>query len=312
MQVDHSKYIAEGFMPTAESPSAGASCLLYVGPRHRLMSELAAIGVDVHGKSPLSVQELNKCDLMHYEAEKGMEHFATTLAKHGITGPNARTPNPVVMDVGSGFGGPARYIAQHNPTISVVAVELMQESNDAAKELTSRCADVASRVHHVLSDIVEYTSEVAAAQAAPFPCDAAFAVLSLLHCPELPKALAQMRKATKAGGILYVEDFFVTPVVSKDVLEIVRDRVGCPVPITESVWREYLAASGWKDVEFQDVSAEWTVFLGARSLNYETTYDAHVAAVGTTEAARMRIFYANVCALFATGELRGCRIVAKA
>ena len=82
-------------------------------------------------EGPLEIADLTALghlDQYHYLGTAACDEAAVLL---GI-GPEAR-----VLDVGSGIGGPARYLA-HTTGCSVTGVELQADLADAATELTSR------------------------------------------------------------------------------------------------------------------------------------------------------------------------------
>jgi SAM-dependent methyltransferase len=69
------------------------------------------------------------------------------------------TPGSRVLDLGSGLGGPARYLAAERGA-TVTALELVPELHATASELTARTG-LAERVRHVCADLAAFSSEAA-------------------------------------------------------------------------------------------------------------------------------------------------------
>lgn len=59
-----------------------------------------------------------------------------------------------MLDFGSGLGGPARYMA-NKTHCHVTAVEIQEELNEIALDLTKRC-ELSDRVHHIRQNIRDF------------------------------------------------------------------------------------------------------------------------------------------------------------
>lgn len=97
-----------------------------------------------------------------------------------------------VLDVGSGTGNLARAVAGRWPGCAVVGVDPSAAFVEAARE---RCADLAPRVRFEVG------------QAGDLPLDddevdAALALLVLNFVPDADRAVEQMRRVTRPGGVL--------------------------------------------------------------------------------------------------------------
>ena len=102
----------------------------------RIYRDLAAAGVADEG--PLDINVLSQFDQYHY--------FGTDAVDHAIEQLKLGSDSKV-MDVGSGLGGPARYIA-HRTGCQVTAVELQEDYHTVACDLTNR-AGLAGHITHV-------------------------------------------------------------------------------------------------------------------------------------------------------------------
>jgi sarcosine/dimethylglycine N-methyltransferase len=66
-------------------------------------------------------------------------------------------PGSSVLDVGSGYGGPARYLAERG--ISVTAMDFQEECHHFATRLTERCG-LNHLVQHVCADFMNVSSHL--------------------------------------------------------------------------------------------------------------------------------------------------------
>ena len=92
----------------------------------RIFNELKAINKD-KSKS-LNVHDLFKFDQLHYNGTKAVD-FAIKKTKIN--------KNKLVLEIGSGIGGPARYIGYKTKSL-VTALELQKDQNKVAKILTKK------------------------------------------------------------------------------------------------------------------------------------------------------------------------------
>ena len=111
---------------------------LYVDLR-RIYAELAAAGLG--DQAALAPEQLFPFDQLHYHGTDAVRRAADLL---GLSADSR------VLEVGSGLGGPARYLAQ-TVGCQVTALDIQPEMQAIASELTTRCG-LASRVAHVCGD----------------------------------------------------------------------------------------------------------------------------------------------------------------
>ena len=93
----------------------------------RIFNELSEIGKD---KSKLlKVEDLIKFDQLHYCGTESVD-FAIKNTQINST--------KSVLEIGSGIGGPARYIG-YKTKASITALELQEDQHKIAVELTKKC-----------------------------------------------------------------------------------------------------------------------------------------------------------------------------
>jgi SAM-dependent methyltransferase len=123
--------------------------------------------------------------------ERFMGRWSTQLAPLFLDAVELPDPHRV-LDVGSGTGNLTRAVAERWPGCAVVGVDPSVAFVEAARE---RAARFGSRVRF----------EVGEAGDLPLdgdPVDAALALLVLNFVPDADRAVAQMRRVTRPGGVL--------------------------------------------------------------------------------------------------------------
>ena len=152
----------------------------------RVERALAALGI---GRGdPIRPEQLFAIDQWHYHGTDAIHAAAEALG----LGPASR-----VLDVGSGIGGPARYLA-HTTGCHVTALELQPELHEIGVDLTRR-SGLAGQVTHLCGDALTYPLP-------PGEFDAIVSWLAILHIADRPRLFARLARALRAGGQCYVED----------------------------------------------------------------------------------------------------------
>ena len=249
----------------------------------------AGIGAD----DPLTVADLLPFDQYHYLGAEAVDAAIQALA----IGAHSR-----VLDVGSGLGGPARYIADRTGC-RVTALELQADLDHVARSLTARCG-LAGRVEHVCGDVMTVALE-------PGAHDAVVSWLALYHIAEPGRLFDRLAGALAPGGMIYVEDFFrhgefgaeeqtaLAEVIYAQSLPLHDDYIG------------HLEAAGFRDIRFDDMTAPWMAFVSERADAYRARLAEHTALHGAEVSGGLGAFYDTVAGLFQGGNLGGARVVAR-
>jgi cyclopropane fatty-acyl-phospholipid synthase-like methyltransferase len=257
---------------------------------HRIHNELAALGID--SDQGLRVDQLTPFDQYHY--------FGTDAVDDAL-GVLDLSPGMRVLDVGSGIGGPARYIAAKTGA-HVTALELQPDLNDVARDLTARCG-LSSRVQHLCGDILQ--GELAKNY------DAIISFLCFLHIPDKAKLFAACRAALKPQGVMYIEDYGKPRDLFVDEAEALSVKVQCPALPCPHEYEEHLVASGFADVQMDDVTAEWTEFTASRLAMFRAARARNLDVHGAGIVEGLDDFYSTVASLFQAGAIAGLKIVAR-
>jgi len=207
-----------------------------------------------------------------------------------------------VLDVCSGMGGPARWLA-HRIGCRVTGLDFTLSRVEAAQRLTWRVG---------LADRVDFHHGDATAM--PFAANSFDIVISQeawLHVPDKPAVIAECARVLKPGGTLAFTD--VSLRVSLSEVEEARMAAEMHAPGVASTER-YLALlreNGLDLKGIEDLSEMWTDTLVKRLAMYRGLRDTTVAKFGEAHFAAWDSTYSFFVGLFSAGKLGGARIVAR-
>ena len=270
--------------------SAGLGSIGLYTNLDRIASGLAGLGIGPGDK--IAPEQLFALDQWHYHGTGAIHDAARALRLE---------PASRVLEIGSGIGGPARYLA-HAVGCHVTALELQSKVHAVAADLTQRCG-LDARVSHLCGDALSHPIADAS-------FDAVVSWLAILHIPDRPRLLVRLARALRPGGRCYIEDFSMRAPFEAAELRDLREIVfGITVTPVEDFAAD-LTAAGFVDIEVTDMTDQWTVFVTERLTAWHQNHDAYARAHGEAAYAAQEVFYAAVARLFASGRLGGVRLVA--
>ena len=271
----------------------------------RIWNELSELGFSANGTESIDVATINKFDCYNYGGAVGATASCVPLALN---------KSSKVLDIGSGLGGPARCVANHSGC-SIKGVELQPDLTELANTLTRRCG-MADRVHFACGNILDTDSDLGDANS----YDAAMSWLVILPLSARQAAFTRAFDLLKPGGRMYIEDFFLlsggaggsqgdngfTPTE----MELLRDEVYVPdgdLPSREA-YTDTLRSVGF-EVDFQDVTAEWTSFTAGRHEAWRNERARHERVHNAETWNALDRFYSAIVTLFGGGNLGGVRLI---
>jgi cyclopropane fatty-acyl-phospholipid synthase-like methyltransferase len=257
----------------------------------RVARGLSALGIGP--TDPIPPERLFALDQWHYHGEDAVRAAAERLG----LGSSSR-----VLDIGSGVGGPARYLAYHFGC-HVTALELQPALHSIAVDLTQR-SGLDKRVTHICADALTYAYPEAA-------FDAVVSWLAFLHIPDRPRLCTRLARALRAGGGCYVEDLCMRAPFSAADLRDVRDVVfGISMTSIEDYAND-LRSAGFVDVETTDLTGDWSPYAADRLKKWRTNREAYASVHGDGAYVAQEKFYAVIAHLYQSGSLGGVRLIAK-
>jgi len=213
-----------------------------------------------------------------------------------------------VLDIGSGIGGPARYIAAKSGC-TITGVELQEDICVAGQELTARVPGLADRVSFQVGDIIAMSK---AGKIAQESFDHFMSLLVFLHIPDRPALLKACFDAVKPGGTFIIEDFAAKPgkAFTEQEKGWLLDVVSAPNVSTPETYAKDLEAAGFVDIELVDLSGIWQKWTKARHVLYRESEEETVKTQGKAVFESRVKFYEVIDKLF-EGNLGGLRITGR-
>jgi cyclopropane fatty-acyl-phospholipid synthase-like methyltransferase len=257
----------------------------------RVYNELAELGIG--GSEPLKVEHLSTFDQLHYHGTGALDKAIHLL---GIES------GQQLLEVGSGIGGPARYLASKTGA-NITALELQADQNQVAHQLSQRCG-LSDRINHLEGDFLDYDW-------GEQRFDAVVSWLALYHIPNREKLLGQCHKLLKSGGKFYTEDLCSRGQFSPEELQGLEDDLyAISLPDTNDYLND-LRQAGFEIEYFEDMSDNWSEFTRTRLASYRADHQRQVRVHGEATVAALEEFYSAVNKYFQSGKLAGVRLLAR-
>ena len=257
----------------------------------RIFNELREIGKST--SSTLLVEDLTKFDQLHYHGTDAIDIFIEKLEI------NEKTK---ILDVGSGIGGPARYIANKTGA-EITAIELQSDQNNLAKDLTKKCG-LSNKINHICGDILDYDFKNQT-------FDAVVSWLTLYHIANHEILLKKLFDLLNPNGFFYTEDITSRINLSDaDRKEIKKEIYGIHLPYFDK-YISNLEQNGFKLIFSEDMSSSWTDFTKERIKKYNSEKERNIRVHGKEVYDNLNSFYNFVGQYFSNGKLGGIRVIAK-
>lgn len=255
-----------------------------------ILAKLSERGDDLE---TLTQDGLKDFDQDHYGGTEVVEVLA---AKAGVLSGHH------VLDVCSGMGGPARWLA-HRLGCKVKGLDLTLSRVEAARRLTE-CVGLDHLVSFVQGDATNM----------PLP-DAAFDIVlsqeAWLHIPDKLAVIEQCARVVKAGGKIAFTD--VTTRGPLEASEIERLEQGmCAFNLQPAqTYVAQLQDCGCELESMDDLSVQWTEVLRERHAMYRSLRNTTVAKFGLEAFEVLDDAYSFFVGRFEAGRLGGVRVVAR-
>ena len=207
-----------------------------------------------------------------------------------------------VLDVCSGMGGPARWIAQRTGC-RVTGLDLTRSRVEGATRLTALVG---------LQPRVDFVQGDAAAMTLP---DARFDVVlsqeAWCHIPDKPALIGHCARVLAPGGVLAFTDIVSrTELSAADAAQLAQG-MQMPRPASAAQYLQWLGASGFELRSNEDLCVPWQQILADRLAMYRSLRDTTVAKFGLERFESYDRAYAHFVGLFTGGKLGGVRLVAQ-
>ena len=256
---------------------------------HEILNKLAAKGIALDG---LTENELKEFDQDHYDGFQATDTLAAAIDIRA---------NHRVLDVCSGMGGPARYVA-FRTGCRATGIDLTTSRVASARRLTE-LVGLTERVEFVHGDATRM----------PFPTasfDRVFGQEAWVHIADKAALIGEIRRVLVPGGLVGFTDIVSTaPLTDEENAKLAAEMQFPPI-VTAQRYLDELAGAGFTVDRHDDLSADWKGILVARLEMYRSLRDTTVAKFGEAHYEKWDRKYAAFVGLYVADKLGGCRIVA--
>lgn len=257
---------------------------------HQILEKLT---LDGHVLDDLTEAVLQNYDQDHYG---GLEATECLAGEAGIDAAHH------VLDVCSGMGGPARYLAFHRGC-RVTGLDLTESRVDGAKKLTSLVG---------LDHLIDY--HLGDAQAMPFEdatFDVAFSQEAWLHVPDKAAVIAECARLLKPGGVIAFTDLAEIEPLAKDAMAKLGPALASVNFASMATYRSWLEANGFDILVAFDRSDELKAILTERLAMYKQLGRQTRDRFGVEREKEWEDGYRFFVNTVVDGRLGGCRFVAR-
>jgi len=262
----------------------------------RIKNELASRDLLKSGSiDPILLSEI---DSMHYMGNDAVEDAAVAMNLDSSSR---------VLDIGSGFGGPARVLSASSKC-NTTALELQSDIHQMAEYLTKKCI-LDNLVKHEMGDILALDLDELGSGLSSY--DGIVSFLVFLHITDKPTLLENCAKMLKPGGIAFIEDYYCRSQFSEEEVKSLQNDVYTAGLPTKEEYISHLEAAGFRNIQFIDKSSEWTAYVHDRVAKFIGNRSKFEEVHGEPTYLSLLHFYSAVEKLFSAQNLGGVRIVAE-
>lgn len=208
-------------------------------------------------------------------------------------------PEHHVLEVASGSGGPARYLAD-KLSCRVTGID----ANEAGVATATLSVATSNQADRITFEVADANSRL------PFDDNSFEAILcidSMNHFPDRVKVFQEWRRVLRPGRrAVFTDPVVITGLVTNDELAL-RSSIGLFVFVPKGVNQQFIEASGFRLLKHEDVSANAALVSGRWHESRQRHKDALIKIEGEERFEGLQQFFATVHRL--TSERRLSRIV---
>lgn len=243
----------------------------------------------------IALADISEEVLQHHD----QDHYGGTAAVDRLMTEAGVTAHDDVLDVCSGMGGPARYLAWKRGC-RVTGLDLTASRVQGATELTA-AAGLSQQVRFVQGNALQM----------PLP-DAAFTLAiaqeAFAHIPNKPQLMRECARVLRPQGRLVFSDILRRTALPDDDARRLYEGMRFSEIASADDYRHWLADAGLRVVRVLDLGDEWTAILRERHAMYRSLKAQTVARLGVAHFERYDRAYAHFVGLYQRGVLGGALI----
>ncbi len=230
------------------------------------------------------------------------DHFGGTAANDILIARAGLAAHHRVLDVCSGMGGPARYLAMR-VGCQVVGLDFTESRHRGAQHLTALV-----KLDHLVAfqhgNALDMPFEAAS-------FDAVIGQEAWCHVPDKPRLIAECARVVKPGGVIAFTDILKRPTLSEHEMARLSEEMTFPTLETLDGYAAQLERNGCKVQVRDDLSEDWARILVQRLAMYRSLGKETAAKFGTTQSQHWDRIYSFFVGLYGEGKLGGGRFVAR-
>lgn len=277
---------------------------------HALNQALAKIGKETGPLLVSDLTQLGHLDQYHYLGTDSCDEVIEML---GLD------ESCRVLDIGSGIGGPVRYLYTKTGG-QYVGVDVQADLVEKAQELVQRCG-MQEQVKYLAGDFIALANTDQAGLLGAGSFTHFISMLVFLHVPDRSQMLRSAHTALAPGGAFLIEDYVAlddhgritstSNSVTTEERTLLQEVVHANSVTTVAQYKSDLEAAGFVDVQFENITPKWKPWIKARCDKYADNKAAAVAMHGETVFTDRSYFYSIVKKLFMGGHVGGVRITGR-
>ncbi|CAH1265916.1 Hypp3259 [Branchiostoma lanceolatum] len=215
---------------------------------------------DDQGK--IDIDDLLELDQWHYNGTEPVEMAIDKLCIR---------EGDKVLDVGSGIGGPSRFLARATKC-HVTACELLPENHDVGVDLTNR-SGMDNGVTHMCGDILT-------ADLGEESFNSIISIQVFLHVNDKAALFKRCFDLLKPGGAMYIEDFYRTKDINREEREVLTEFLNSTDDMaTMKETKGLLEDAGFTGIEMKDLSS-YSQYTYSRLAEWKNNPDMYTQLYG--------------------------------
>lgn len=214
----------------------------------------------------------------------------------------ALSANDNLLDIGSGIGGPARYLAWKTGC-RVTGIELLPTISAYGRHITERVG-LQNQVSLIDSDI--HSVDLGAERFTGF-----VSWLVFLHLHELEDALRRVFRAMAPGARFLIEDFVREGAFTASEQYVLDEVIHAPSVQSVETYVNLLESVGFEVTEALSLTETWRPFTAERERAFSANESENRAWYGDDIFEKRQAFYRHIAELFAGGNLGGVRLLGR-
>lgn len=255
----------------------------------RIFNDLEANGYS--DGSYLDLEVLNKFDQLHYH---GVDSVLDCINQLDIK------KSDLVLEVGAGWGGPSRFIANKTHA-SVVALELQEDYTQVGRVLTER-TKLSSLVEHITSDFLEFKNNSK-------KFDKIVSWLALYHIPNKKKYSEILFDLLNEGGKVFVEDLTLGSKYNESDNNMLEQKLFANSLVQYENYTQFMSDAGFKTISVRNMSADWKIFTEERLQNLKLNRESYIKSHGVKGYEIIEDFYITAFSSFDLEIIGGIRLI---